>query len=249
MPQQTKPVRHRGHAVAFPALFEESKAFALLAFAKINSQYRTYLRRVMLSEQELQAVAIPKIFDTSLLLLLPKSYEDARLQTESLLRDKKSVRAKRILLHVLEEESPITTPKDVIIGFIGLAIIGPTLGLMKKRMHVEMPVIMEMGLEKDIPDEAIAKASLSVLEREIERASKNIKKVEPNTSDWFFGAKGFSLYKAPRTSLGEIAHKLENLDIPYAITESADEKRVLAISPSVNETVLEALSGVRKINT
>lgn len=222
-----------------PLLYPEASALSVLLYAIYDPSFRETVRTYV---GERRSGAVWKHApERSLLLLCPQNEIQAERRIEWLVRTQNK-RALALL------ESVYNEPKDVLFGIIGLAIIGPTLGLIKKRrVRNQMPVIIsEENSTERTPDAAIVQAPLSVFEHELERAGNNMRLLEPDTHDWFKGDKSIALYKTSPRTIDSIKETLARLDIVHA-EKDAGTVRVLAISPSVSSSFLESEWGLEAL--
>ena len=126
-------------------------------------------------------------------------------------------------------------PHMVIIGIVGVAIPGITLGLIKRRM--EMPIIIRaeaaqnLGLELS---QRITQASHDVLKNALVLAGGDMKMIEPELADWFFGEKTLTCYTASREEMERMQTELVSSDLPHGNADLNGELTVLALSPSIN---------------
>lgn len=135
-----------------------------------------------------------------------------------------------ILLHAKIE------PKPVIIGVVGVAIPGITLGLIKKRQT--MAIIASPGFKNTSSysqSRAVGRASLGVIQQALTMVKSDAHKLEPDVADWFFGERTMRFFETNQSSFNRIAKEMNQLNIPHTIVEESNFT-VMAMSPSVNIT-------------
>jgi len=191
-------------------------AFSLTSYARRNERFKKELERlvsIFLPKKETEVVD----YAGNIEIILPKDEQTATKRALWLINNN-SESAKDILRSAAETE-----PKAIVVGIVGVAIPGPTLGYMKK--FNKMSVIVSD--QKTGRDKTIARAVADLILKAIRQANNDLSKIEPEMGDWLFGDKEIEIYSAKNTD--SIKRDLNGLKIPYS---QADD--VLAISPVLN---------------
>jgi len=140
----------------------------------------------------------------------------------------------------------LSTPQQLVIGIVGLAIPGPTLGIISTKKKFTM--IFNPGFAKLSKTEIAKKSvqmSLEFMKKSIIKAKK-LENLDPDISDWFFGDKETNFYIATNQQIKNIKNRLEELGIPNVETNSIDQK-ILAVSPALNAYHMEILWKIKKL--
>lgn len=177
-----------------------------------------------------------------LVLLVPSSTEGAVRRANWLLAgfSEKQFPDGRQAIEVLSNWAhthAVPNPQSIIIGIAIGVIPGVTLGRIRKKdaltciIRNDLVETREPRLMHDV-----ANATLDVLLRSLERAGGNMRKLEPEVTDWVFDDRVTLYYTAPLRTLMKIAHELDELDIVHA---PVSDGRGLAVSPAVNSNAYE----------
>lgn len=127
------------------------------------------------------------------------------------------------------------SPQQIIIGIAPTDIIGITLGQIKRKVYMAFLINQELIPEINLKvAEKIAQTSSQVFQDAFERACGDVKRIEPETAEWFFGDKNISFYNTDKKNMKKIEGELKSLHLPYSATREKEEIALLAISPSLN---------------
>ena len=141
-------------------------------------------------------------------------------------------------------------PKNIVLGIVGVAIIGPTLGLIKRKERDRMHVVITDTYTQDSKKvaEAVQHASLNLLAHELQKVHGEAYRLEPELADWFFGEKETVMYTASKNALQKIADELCEEHIPHAMYKKDSTLLSIALTPSVNSQILTTKSSVTKMS-
>jgi hypothetical protein len=142
------------------------------------------------------------------------------------------------------------SPKQLVVGFIVVAVPGFTLG--KYRIKRKLSIIIRDGLAARTDTEQTekaAKVSLRFVRSAIHDAKNIVQYLEPETAEWFFDDQKIELFTSPREHLHTIKDSLEYLHIPHAIEYEDLDIGALAITPAANGDYLETQIPIEKIST
>jgi hypothetical protein len=145
------------------------------------------------------------------------------------------------------------SPKDLVLGIVGLAIIGPTLGIIstKKKKKRKSQLILEQSfLKKVTPTElAILTTNMtqSVIAKETQLVGGNVYNLHPDSAAWCIEEALTQIYSDSSTNIQTLLRTAQEDTLSYVI-EKDDGGNILAlvISPSVNDSLVED-SGAEKI--
>lgn len=139
-------------------------------------------------------------------------------------------------------------PKDVIFGIVGLAIIGPTLGLIqqkkKKRSHLQV-IIRDTWYESHTPKQFTALVqtiSMQVIARELRYAGGNAFRLHPDTAAWCLEEPLTKIHIADKVELAQ----LRKVAQAERLSHQTKAGVAIAISPTVNEAFVHSFA-VREI--
>lgn len=137
------------------------------------------------------------------------------------------------------------SPKNVVLGIVGVAIIGPTLGLIKskKKKKSAMRLVTHNEhfnkLTKKQLTSFVAEATGQQLATELRYASGDAMKLHPDTFDWIMSDHKNELFTDTREGLQETIVALTSEHLPHTIIRNRDEVVAVAISPSVHEEFIK----------
>lgn len=139
-------------------------------------------------------------------------------------------------------------PKDQVFGIVGIAIIGPTLGLIKKKKK------KKSQLRIVIPQrtyETLSKAELVALTHtmsgrtvatELRRARGRVSALHPDTAEWLMSDHTTTLYTANPATFDTIHHTLTTCALPHTAHSVSECVTALGISPSLSDAFLADFS-------
>jgi|AACY02.16.fsa_nt_gi hypothetical protein len=176
--------------------------------------------------------------------VLPHSQTEAVAAASWLLRELQAQPARSrhttALLHAWAE--PYKAPKDQIFGIVGIAIIGPTLGLIKskKKKKSQMQVIVNRAWsEHSSPAEllnVVQKVSQGVVAKELRLAGGDVYRLHPDTAEWCLADPVTKLYHDSETELTKLEAAAQEESLSFATYKKESKTIALALSPTVNES-------------
>jgi hypothetical protein len=214
-------------------------ASALLTYAKTDSSFATALAHNLLArnwrtDQKIQ----PFITST---YLVPETESEAMTEATWLLQildDNATARFTRATLSSWAQN--YQAPKDLVLGIVGLAIIGPTLGLIqsKKKKRSQMQVVIdkawyETHTAKQLT-ELVQNTSQKVISRELRLAGGNAFRLHPDTAAWCLEEPLTSIHLADTAELALIKEVAEIEKLSHETSETT----AIAISPTVNDSFI-----------
>ncbi len=147
-----------------------------------------------------------------------------------------AIKAQKILS--LGLSSPIKDSPQVVIGLIGVAVPGPTAGIIKKRKTIDLTVIVRPGFpeQRNHKDAmGVSEAVLNFSAEQIKQAGGLIKNLEPEVGQWFMEDRKMDLFEADEDELLRIKQELDDYQIGYGKGEANNRLSALAVSPTVNK--------------
>jgi hypothetical protein len=134
------------------------------------------------------------------------------------------------------------TPQSVVLGNVGLAIIGPTLGLVekKKKKKSQLRIVVDETLEQTLSKKQFSEltqaATIGLLGNEIAAVNGNTNRLDPDMAEWLFADKETQISFAAKKSLTKLHHVLTNEQLPHFCVATNRNLQALAIAPVVSDT-------------
>ncbi|MGM0482352.1 MAG: hypothetical protein ACQEP6_00605, partial [Patescibacteria group bacterium] len=226
-------------------------ACSLIAFAEKNRLFSEFLRTyidIYLSEYSAGQLEFSDNFSKS---IVPEDIQSARERTMWLLNEisleEEKISAGWILKTWQETRNE---PQDVVLGIVGLAIIGPTLGIVNKKKKVNsMQIIFSKNdLEKSSTSECINlahSASMKLISNSLELVDGDFHRLEPDLQYWFISDQSLSLGVIKNKNLLDISKKLNENGILHYFHKNSNGMSALCISPAVRFNIYNDLNAER----
>lgn len=223
-------------------------AVALLAYAEKDSLFAESLAYHI--QKNKWQINEPVSDFTPSRYLIPQTKDDAIRQTHWLLpilNDKQTTKTTKNILASWAQH--YESPKDVVIGIIGLAIIGPTLGIIskKKKRKSILNIVIEKNWYKKQNTlslvEYVQTASIKVVTNELKLVGGNIYRLHPDTAEWCLEEPLTKIHLADKEELKTMKVVCVSEKLSHYNLRDENEKGVLiAISPTVNENFISEFS-------
>jgi len=137
-------------------------------------------------------------------------------------------------------------PKNLFIGIIGMAIMGPTLGIVestKKKKKSQLQIVIEDSYYQELSKDKLAKLTADLGQRvfshEAKLAGGNIYQLHPDTAEWYMSEPTLKLYKVDQETLTELQAEAKNDSLATHTEYKNDHLVALAISPSIDNALVE----------
>jgi hypothetical protein len=136
-------------------------------------------------------------------------------------------------------------PKNFVLGIVGLAIIGPTLGILdnKKKKKTKLQLVVdETWAQSFTPEQLVEKThelSQAVIAKELRSARGKLECLHPDTADWCMAGSGTKLYCLPQTQVELICTTLAAEQLSHIAIYQKEKLVALGISPSINDQLVE----------
>jgi hypothetical protein len=224
-----------------PLWYSVALAHSLIAYsARKDEKFARKFRKLINKLPEVSSDEAPSIQYKSLDILAPSNNSIALRRAEWLTERlvENSLPGSKEAKHILTSwagDRPLETPKQIVIGVTVGVIPGVTLGRLVKT--VSMGIILNRNLAGKIDYKMINKinqTSHGVLLGALEMSQGNIRKLEPDLADWFFGERNLRFYQASNRKIKNIKEELKSLGAIYSEVEKEGKAAVLAFSPAVN---------------
>ncbi len=231
--------------------FLQRHAEALIAYAENDEDFASFLKSYI--DAYLPAIevefdkkaAAPKKPQLSKLLPIDRSWAQERALW--LLREVKFHHPESPAYRTLTAWSyHHAEPKDVVIGIVGIAIIGPTLGIIKKKRKLDSLQILfseefhgKASLSEHI--DLSHQVSIKLLFDSLRKVSGDIHRLEPELMYWFTSDRSLRSGKVKEKDLLNIVLEMKREDTPHSVCAEGDLPIAVAISPSVRINIYDDL--------
>lgn len=216
-----------------------SHASALISYAASDEAFAESLA-AHVRERNWRPTEVP-INERTSIYLWPKDRIAAIQNTHWLLAelDRKidAIYARGILAtYAMEHESP----QDLVLGIVGVAIIGPTLGLIqkKKKQKSFLPVVIEEHwVQAHTPAQLTGltlQLSHAIVASELRLAGGDAYRLHPDTAAWCLEEPLTKLYAANKTTFRKLRTETHNESLPH----QTKGQLALALSPTVDNDFL-----------
>lgn len=217
-------------------------AAALVAFAEHNESFAASLAHTLALHPLRHSATAPIVTSP---YLLPATEDVARQRTIWLLEEfhranpRQTVTAQAIFRHWLNQYQ---APQDLVLGIVGLAIIGPTLGLVqkkKKRKSQMRIVVSDAVCAESLPEimQIAHNASTSLLGNTLATVGGNSNRLDPEFAEWLFVDQETRLYTLPTHTLTELNNMLTHDNLPHFTLQMDNKIKAIAVAPCVRETL------------
>jgi len=214
--------------------YHELLAFSLIEYAKIDDVFAGHLKYLVdsFSPSEITHFSLPY---HNVSLIMPRDRQSAVERADWLMNEISNFNASRasLLLGAWNRSAVTIEPKQIVVGIIGVAIPGPTPGLIKRRVSMMIIVKEDVAIDELAFTERVIEASHTLSLSEFRNVNGNMYRLEPDFSEWFFGEKELSFYRATPKQLLDLKSELQLLSLRY---EHDTEKKVFSVSPLANES-------------
>ena len=133
------------------------------------------------------------------------------------------------------------SPKDLVFGIVGLAIIGPTLGIIKKNKNVlsQLQIVINKSWYENHSAKEVAsfvqKISMGVIAKELRLAGGSVLNLHPDTAAWCLEEPLTKIYLSSQTELKSIEKTVQAENLSHQLNKKDDLTIAVAISPTVND--------------
>jgi len=135
-------------------------------------------------------------------------------------------------------------PKNLVLGIVGLAIIGPTLGLIenKKKKTTKLQLVVDETWARSFtPTELVEKTheiSQAVIAKELRSARGRLECLHPDTADWCMAGSGTKLHTLPHNQVELICTTLASEQLSHIALYHKDKLVAIGISPSISDQLV-----------
>lgn len=232
----TTPIAHRHHNEL------AATTAGLIAFAEHDERVAHILAEIAYS---LPGSTATRICSQPAPYLEPRNRDIALrralwLQQELQLANPRTTQTARELLVSFVRHSDI--PQDIILGIVGMAIIGPTLGLVekKKKKKSQMRIVLHYSYQDAPLAQSLSvahRASTSLLGNQLAAVRGNANRLDPELADWLYTDQEVRLFTSNYGQLAELNQLLNAERLPHFTLHTDGLVDAIAIAPAVNETL------------
>jgi len=136
-------------------------------------------------------------------------------------------------------------PKNLVLGIVGLAIIGPTLGLIdtKKKKKPKLQLVVDKDWVQTLSAEQLTEKtheiSQNLIAKELRAAKGQLSNLHPDTADWCLGGATTKLYRSDRDNIAELALIATEDNLSHVLYKKGKYIVALAASPSVRDNFVD----------
>lgn len=236
--------------------FLRAYAYGLIAYAETDLEFAQGLAaqvqslRFGLAEEPAELVNLTTE-------LVPNDREHAIAVARWLLGEVKERKATPGTEAVLAEWAcEFIAPRDQIIGIVGIAIMGPTLGILdnkKKKKKSQLQVVISQKYFDDSKKSELVSQCVEwgqkLIAKELRLVGGNVYRLHPDSAEWVLAEPATALYTENEENLHQqlTAARAEELSVEGYRDEN-DQLIAITVSPSVNDTFVEESEAQRVEN-
>lgn len=220
------------------------EVLALLAYAKTDKLFAESLAAVVEARGWKDSFTLTD--NTISVYITPHTQTEAIATTHwliTVLEDQPHAKAARGTLQSFARQ--YVNPKNIVIGIVGVAIIGPTLGLIeqkKKKKPKAMLVFAENFYNQLSTKERIAHAvelTHTVIAKELKLAGGTITRLHPDTATWLMSEPLTRTTTASQKELHSLIETAQAEQLSHIVHSNEHGVVATAISPRVNEEFVD----------
>ncbi len=228
-------------------------AQSLFLFTKTDSTFAASLQqsiRIFVSQPDTPQSSHPAVSEVSV-FLMPNDREEAEARWQWLLNETTHLplaQQKELTALLYAWSDTYESPKDLAIGIIGVAIWGPTLGIVKKRkkQKSQMQILVDKNIyQKLSPAEKLdltTQASLQLLAKTLQTIQGDTNRLDPDFFDWLYSDNKSIVGTLSSTQLHEAKTTLDIDRIPHHCLATEKKIHAIAIAPIANSDLLQELN-------
>lgn len=235
--------------------YYEAVAWALVEYSKNDNQFANYLANKIVSFPNVDKIYKDKEeIVSNIKLLMPSDFQTAVEKTDWLIKTIKitETEGKKVLYVLKSQVKPadLNSPQSLVIGIVGMALPGPTLGVISTKKKKRMSIIVDKKFAQENKIEfanTVIKVSHELLKKELIKSNKDIESLDPDIADWFFGDKEIAFYESETEKINDIKNELNDLNVVFVEKKDNNNNSILAISPAVNDNYQELFWNLERI--
>lgn len=221
-------------------------ASSLVRFAYHDAEFATYFAALIKQNLPRDLLMAPATLHSTP-FYLPADSDTAKARAEWLMSELlyfPSYRTDPVAQALVNWASERETPKDVVLGIIGLAIIGPTLGLVKKKkkkknqMRIGVDRLTLQSASRTQLTELCQQASMSLLGNELAMVGGDTNRLDPELAEWLFVDQQTALYETRGKDMPGLLETLQREHLPHFALKADERILAIAVAPTVSETLV-----------
>lgn len=223
-------------------------AQSLIAYAQTDKQFAVVLEDTVRSYhlKTLRRNNSPASAPIPLFITLPKNREAAQNRLAWLMHEMMTAQedvdlsTRSLLLSYVQDHSK---PKAAVIGIVGIAIIGPTLGIIKRpRKRKSVLTVLVSSHVYRRTRQNMSKVVLATGSRLVSESLLTLhgdaSRLEPELAEWFFADRTTKIILVDDNDLKGIVTTLTSRHLPHIVETDEMGIAAVAISPIVDLTLL-----------
>lgn len=225
------------------ALHHVHHAQALIAYAAVDADFAQSLAHYV-QEQQWQCVSLPA--DPASRYAVPSDQHDAIRVTHWLMQELDEQPEAYTARGVLATwASTYKHPQNIVLGIVGLAVIGPTLGLIenKKKKKKKMQLVVDADWAKQFTqEEFVSKThnlSQAVVAKELRAARGKLECLHPDTADWCMGGSETKLQLVDQADIQTVYDTLAVEQLSHIALCDKDSIVAIGVSPCISDELVE----------
>ena len=229
-------------------VFLERHAYSLVAYAEKDRRFSVFLSTyidIYLSDYSPGHFGSGEEFAGS---IVPKDTQKARERSLWLLSEISIEEGECSAGRILKTwQKTYEAPQDLVLGIIGLAIIGPTFGIINKKKKVDSLQILFS--EDDLKKSSISghinlahSASMELISQSLELVDGDFHRLEPDLQYWFVSDRSLRLGVIRNRSLSSVTEELTKNGVLHCYHKDTGGMSAISISPSVRFDIYDDLN-------
>lgn len=216
-------------------------ATAIVAYAK---QDEAFAQALIISVAEKQ-FAVTTSATTQLRTAITITEQETAITTAHWLLSECDRTTPYTIAYLQEFSKLYESPKSPLFGIVGLAIIGPTLGLIKrsKRQKSHLQVLVDASYAKKLNKEKFSSLTSTegqlVLAKELKLAGGTVPRLHPDTAEWLMSDPATTIKIVEQNTLRELATIVEAEKLSGHVKRDDSTIQLIAVSPAVPDAVAD----------
>lgn len=220
--------------------YAEAQAWSLIAYAGFDKVFAKKFKKIIKDNFPKKKIKMNSSLNENSYLLMPESGSSALDRAKWLAEQVK----KRSLIKAEDAEDLLVCwgyskeqeiPMQIIIGVVGLAIPGITLGKVSRRRSLNI-IVSDRTVNLDYNlTKKIASASTDIIVQSFQSAGGDLNNLEPEVALWLTEGKNIKFYKTGNKNLAKIIDELKRINLIHSLEKNEKgELELAAISPAAS---------------
>lgn len=235
-----------------PILYAQTIAESLIAYADRNEAFAKHFELLIrkffsVYEEDKVQVIVPIFPKEKIDIIMPEDEQSAIRRSEWFLarvREKEiagALEAEQVMKEWVRDRE-WESPKQIVVGFVVVAIPGITMGkFSKKRSRMSVLIRNDVvqgttAIPRTELTEKVSAAGQGVIFKTLIAAKGDLQKIPPETFEWFSGDRKQRFLKADRQQILRVKEELRDLRVINSAIFDEKGIAMVAMSPEVNES-------------